>query len=121
MHHFKVYKQDDKYVYEEVLSPFKEDGTEDDQYWDWVGENEILLVPDEDIPNLICLIYNGEWLSYIHTWSDLEEEFEEKLVFELRANGSYREIEYSDDPDDDDQLDEWQVFLPQVILLSNKD
>lgn len=121
MHHFKLYQQSDNYVYEEVRSPFKADGTEDDQYWDWINENDILLVTEEDIPNLICLIHNGEWLSYIHTWSDLEEEFEEKLVNELRTNGSYREIEYSSDPDDDDQLNEWHLIHPQVILLSTKD
>lgn len=34
MHHFKLYQQSDNYVYEEVRSPFKADGTEDDQYWD---------------------------------------------------------------------------------------
>ena len=120
MHHFKVYKQDDKYVYEEVEAPEIRQGSEDDfnAFWDWVNENDILLVDDDKIPELLCVEYNGEFLPYLQTWQDIEDEFEDPLVEALKKDEYYHEIEFADDPADDDQVYEWQVFHPQVILLS---
>jgi hypothetical protein len=120
MHHFKVYKQDDKYVYEEVEAPEIRQDSEDDPnaYWDWVNENDILLVDDDKIPELLCVEYNGEFLPYLQTWQDIEDEFEDPLVEALKKDEYYHEIEFADDPADDDQVYEWQVFHPQVILLS---
>lgn len=123
MHHFKVYKQDDKYVYEEVAEPEIRQGSEDDlnAYWDWVNEKDILLVDDEKVSDLLCVEYNGELLPYLQTWQDVEFEFEDPVVDGLKKDGIFRETEYAEDPKDDDQIYEWQVFHPQVILLSAKD
>jgi hypothetical protein len=35
-------------------------------------------------------------------------------------DGIFRETEYAEDPEDDDQIYEWQVFHPQVIRLPDK-
>ena len=123
MHHFKVYKQDDKYIYEEVAEPEIRQGSEDDlnAYWDWVNEKDILLVDDEKVSDLLCVEYNGELLPYLQTWQDVEFEFEDPVVDGLKKDGIFREVEYSFDPDDDDQLNEWHLIRPQVILLPTKD
>ena len=121
IHHFKVYKQDDNYVFEEVRPPYNENGTyeECEKYWEWVDGNGIRLVSEEEIANLICLEYNGdaELYSYLHTWNDVENEFEDPVVEALKKDEYYREIEFAEDPEDDDIVYEWQIFHPKVILL----
>ena len=41
---------------------------------------------------------------------EVEDEFEDKVVDALKKDGLFREIEYSDDPDDDDKVCEIRLL-----------
>ena len=118
---FNAYYKDGNYVYEEVEAPYNPlDENEIDDWWDWVLETDYIPVDESKLLNLLCVTYNGQILPHIQSWQEVEYEFEDPVVEGLKKDGIFRETEYAEDPEDDDQIYEWQVFHPQVIRLPDK-
>ena len=121
MNPFNAYYKDGNFVYEEVEAPYNSlDENEIDDWWDWVLETDYIPVDESKLPDLLCVTYNGQILPHVQSWKDVEFEFEDPVVEGLKKDGIFRETEYAEDPEDDDQIYEWQVFHPQVIRLPDK-
>lgn len=118
---FNAYYKDGNYVYEEVEAPYNPlDENEIDDWWDWVLETDFIPIDESKLSDLLCVTYNGQILPHVQSWQEVEYEFEDPVVEGLKKDGIFRETEYAEDPEDDDQIYEWQVFHPQVIRLPDK-
>lgn len=90
----------------------------DDEYWDFI---DALNLKEEAIAHankpedIICIEYNKDWLTYLFTWEDIQNEFEDNVVNELKNNSIFEDIVFVDDPDDDDVVTTYQVFTPKFI------
>ena len=72
-------------------------------------------VVDDDVKKLYVVEYNGEiYYPLFSSMEELEEEFEDVVVDALKKNGYFQEIEYSDDPDDDDEATDIRLFIFDV-------
>lgn len=118
---FNSYYKDGNFFYEEVEAPYNPlDENEIDDWWDWVLETDFIPVDESKLSDLLCVTYNGKILPHVQSWQEVEYEFEDPVVEGLKKDGIFRETEYAEDPEDDDQIYEWQVFHPQVIRLPDK-
>lgn len=64
---------------------------------------------EEDLDNVIAVEYDGE-LFYTITWSMLEEELVDEVVDVLKRDKYFEELEFAEDPEDDDIKTTIQVF-----------
>ena len=118
---FNAYYKDGIFFYEEVEAPYNPlDENEIDDWWDWVLETDFIPVDESKLSDLLCVTCNGQILPHVQSWHEVEYEFEDPVVEGLKKDGIFRETEYAEDPEDDDQIYEWQVFHPQVIRLPDK-
>ena len=66
---------------------------------------------DEEVKRIYAVEYNGEiYYPIFSSWEELEDEFEDVVVDALKKDGYFQEIEYSDDPDDDDEATDIRLF-----------
>ena len=83
--------------------------------WDKVDElGEVAFLYEESDNKVYVLEYNGRVIMTTSRMADIEEEFEDKVVDALKKDGVFSEIEYSDDPDDDDELTEFRLTVLDV-------
>ena len=68
----------------------------------------------DDVKQIYVVEYNGRLYEYFASWEEIEEEFEEIVVDALKREGYFQEIEYSDDPDDDDEATDIRLFVLNV-------
>ena len=66
---------------------------------------------DDDIDTFYVVVYDGMvYFPLFTSMEEVEDEFEDKVVDALKKDGLFREIEYSDDPDDDDKVCEIRLL-----------
>lgn len=75
-------------------------------------DDAILLNEDDD--KVYVVEHNGKMYLPFSSWEDIEEEFEDNVVAALKKDGIFREVEYCDDPDDDDDVCEFRLFILPV-------
>ena len=125
MYNFKVYPQDDNFVFEEVVPICDVNGPDWDfrTYWDWNSKNNIFTCKEEDLPNLICMTYQGELVPYVCTWDYIKGRLADEIMAALETEGYYSFTDYAldpDDPYDKEETYEWRIYHPKVILLPKK-
>lgn len=81
--------------------------------WDKVIEDSIVVLEDNE-DTIYIMEYNGREIMTTPRMKDIEEEYEDVVVDALKKDGVFSEIEYSDDPDDDDELVEFRLFTLKV-------
>ena len=81
--------------------------------WDKVIEENIVVLEDSE-DTIYVLEYNGREIMTTPRMTEIEEEDEDVVVDALKRDGVFSEIEYSDDPDDDDELVEFRLFTLKV-------
>ena len=70
---------------------------------------------DDDVEKLYVVEYNGElYYPIFASWKEIEEQFEDVVVDALKKDGCFREVEYSDDPDDDDEATDIRLFILDI-------
>lgn len=107
MRGFKVENKDGKFIPVPVnIEDFlDEDG---DLYWDKVFKEDITVLEDGD-DKIYVLEYNGRVITITPWLEQIEDEYEDEVVEALKRDGYFREIEYCDDPDDDDEVHEFRL------------
>lgn len=138
-HYLKLINEGDNYTYQELHAPLVEPNKSDyakkseykkayDDYTEkideWAIDNDIYIFDDEcdKWKNIILLLYKGnsdtkpKHISYIHTWAELEYEFEKNVIKELKKNHHFVDMEYGENSFDDSKT-EWIVIIPKIERL----
>lgn len=70
---------------------------------------------DENVKKLYVVEYNGRiYYPIFDSMEGVEDEFEDVVVDALKEDGRFYEIEFSDDPDDDDEVIDIRLFVLDV-------
>lgn len=118
IHNLKLIVDKDNYTYQELEEP---QGITDDEYWDWINDNDIILFDDEDGWDNLIVYFDSVGLEpHIITWEQLEDELDKEIVEELKKNYHYELRDkywnvVTDEPDE--QLLQFKVIIPNVIKL----
>lgn len=76
---------------------------------------EGVWIYDDAVEKLYAVVYNGRlYYPIFESMEELEEEFDDKVVKALKKDGCFHEIEYSDDPDDDDEVVDIRLLVFNV-------
>lgn len=120
LHNLKLLENNGKYTYKELKEP---DNITDDEYWDWLEDNNIILFDDDSDGTWDDLIVYFDSMGlepHIITWQRLEDELDKDIVEELKKK-HYCELpnEYwnpeTDEPDE--QVIKFEVIIPEIQKL----
>lgn len=83
------------------ISNFKDEDEVEDFTYNNDGYYHEYMSWDEFKENAFALSYNGEIIGHYTSWEQVEDEFEDELVDQLKKCGYFREEEYGESSYDD--------------------
>lgn len=98
-----------EYIVEVLDTSRFKDYDELDEFFYGDTPHDDFIAIEEDLDNVIAVEYDGE-LFYTITWSMLEEELVDEVVDVLKRDKYFEELEFAEDPEDDDIKTTIQVF-----------
>ena len=70
---------------------------------------------EEDVKKVYVVEYNGElYFPPFSSWEEIEKEFDDEVVDALKTDGRFWDIEYTDDPDGDDEATDIRLFTLDI-------